>query len=60
MVWCGKPDGSLSLVDYGAILTAAGLPMPQRLLELYRQLRDILFSIALQAERWRSCFFIAT
>ena len=37
-----NPDGSLSLVDYGAILTAAGLPMPQRLLELYRQLRDIL------------------
>jgi crossover junction endodeoxyribonuclease RuvC len=39
---CENPDGSLSLVDYGAILTPAGLPMPQRLLELYRQLRDIL------------------
>jgi crossover junction endodeoxyribonuclease RuvC len=37
-----NPDGSLSVVDYGAILTPADLPMPQRLLELYRQLRDIL------------------
>jgi crossover junction endodeoxyribonuclease RuvC len=39
---CENPDGSLSVVDYGAILTPADLPMPQRLLELYRQLRDIL------------------
>jgi crossover junction endodeoxyribonuclease RuvC len=37
-----SPDGSLSLVDYGAIVTPANLPMPQRLLELHRQLRDIL------------------
>ena len=37
-----SPDGSLSLVDYGAILTPADLPMPQRLLELHRQLREIL------------------
>jgi crossover junction endodeoxyribonuclease RuvC len=37
-----NPDGSLSLVDYGAILTPAGLAMPQRLLDLYRQLRDVL------------------
>lgn len=35
-------DGSLSLVDYGAILTPADLPMPQRLLELHHQLREIL------------------
>ena len=34
-----NPDGSLSLVDYGVILTLPMLPMPQRLLELYRQLR---------------------
>jgi crossover junction endodeoxyribonuclease RuvC len=37
-----NPDGSLSLVDYGAILTPPDLPMPQRLLELHRQLREIL------------------
>ena len=37
-----NPDGSLSLVDYGAILTPAELPMPQRLLELHHQLRQIL------------------
>ncbi len=35
-------DGSLSVVDYGAIITAANLPMPQRLLELHRQLTEIL------------------
>lgn len=35
-------DGSLSVVDYGAIITAANLPMPQRLLELHRQLNEIL------------------
>ena len=35
-------DGSLSLVEYGAILTPADMPMPQRLLELHHQLRKIL------------------
>jgi len=34
-------DGSLTVVDYGAIQTAAGLLMPERLLELFRQLREI-------------------
>lgn len=37
-----SPDGSLTLVDYGAILTPADLPMPQRLLELHRQLSELL------------------
>jgi crossover junction endodeoxyribonuclease RuvC len=37
-----NPDGSLSLVEYGAILTPAEMPMPQRLLELHHQLRQIL------------------
>lgn len=37
-----NPDGSLSLVEYGAILTPAEMPMPQRLLELHQQLRQIL------------------
>lgn len=39
---CDHPDGSLSAVDYGVILTPADLPMPDRLLELYRRLSEIL------------------
>ncbi len=35
-------DGGLSIVDFGAILTSADQPMPERLLELYRRLHDIL------------------
>jgi crossover junction endodeoxyribonuclease RuvC len=35
-------DGSLSVVDFGVVLTSADLPMPRRLLELYRSLREIL------------------
>ena len=37
-----QADGSLQVVDYGAILTPASLPMPERLLELYRRLTDLL------------------
>jgi crossover junction endodeoxyribonuclease RuvC len=33
--------GNLSAVDYGVIQTPAKMPMPQRLLELYRQLKEI-------------------
>ncbi len=36
-------DGSLTAVDYGAILTPADLPMPLRLLELYKKIKEILF-----------------
>lgn len=36
-------DGSLSAVDYGAILTPADMPMPLRLLELYKKIKEILF-----------------
>jgi crossover junction endodeoxyribonuclease RuvC len=35
-------DGSLSVVEYGAICTSADLPMPERLLELHRQLSYLL------------------
>lgn len=35
-------DGSLSVVDYGVILTAAGQPMSERLLELHLRLSEIL------------------
>jgi crossover junction endodeoxyribonuclease RuvC len=35
-------DGSLSVVDFGAILTSADMPMPERLLELYHRLRELM------------------
>ena len=35
-------DGSLSILDYGVILTPADMEMPRRLLELHRQLRDLI------------------
>jgi len=34
------PDGSLEAVDYGVILTSSSQPMPERLLELHRQLNQ--------------------
>jgi len=37
-----RPDGSLTAVDFGVILTPPEMEMPQRLLELHRSLRDIL------------------
>lgn len=36
------PDGSLVVVDYGAIETPAGMEMPARLLEMYRGLSELL------------------
>jgi crossover junction endodeoxyribonuclease RuvC len=35
-------DGSLQVLDYGVILTPPDLPMPERLLELYQKLTDLL------------------
>jgi len=35
-------DGSLALVDYGAIVTPSDQPMYLRLLELYRRLKELL------------------
>ena len=35
-------DGSLALIEFGVILTSADRPMPERLLELYHRLRDLL------------------
>ena len=35
-------DGSLTVVDYGIVSTPAGQPMPERLLELHRQLSEII------------------
>ncbi|MFC1879027.1 crossover junction endodeoxyribonuclease RuvC [Chloroflexota bacterium] len=37
-----QEDGSLTVVDYGAVLTPAKMPMPERLLKLYRELVEIV------------------
>jgi crossover junction endodeoxyribonuclease RuvC len=37
-----REDGSLLVVDYGAVITPPGQPMPERLLELYGRLQEIL------------------
>jgi len=36
------PDGSLQPVTYGAILTSPNLPLSERLLDLHKQLTDLL------------------
>ena len=37
-----NPDGSLAVVDYGAIQTSPDHPMPERLLELHQRLVELL------------------
>ncbi|MFN2151391.1 MAG: crossover junction endodeoxyribonuclease RuvC [Anaerolineales bacterium] len=37
-----NPDGTLTVVDYGVIQTPADLEMPQRLLQLYRELKNLM------------------
>jgi len=37
-----EADGSLAVVEFGAILTPADMPMAERLLELHRRLAEIL------------------
>jgi crossover junction endodeoxyribonuclease RuvC len=37
-----QADGTLSVIDYGVILTQSQMPMPERLCELYRKLNEIL------------------
>jgi crossover junction endodeoxyribonuclease RuvC len=37
-----QEDGSLTVVDYGVILTSRDTPMPDRLLELFRQIKQII------------------
>jgi crossover junction endodeoxyribonuclease RuvC len=50
-------DGSLSLVDYGAVVTPAQAPMPQRLLELHRKLKEILLLHHPQSGAMEKLFF---
>lgn len=37
-----REDGSLAVIDYGVITTAADLTMPERLLELHKQLNQFI------------------
>ncbi len=50
-------DGNLGVVDYGVILTPAGLPMPQRLLILYRRMQEILLLHRPQSGAVEKLFF---
>jgi crossover junction endodeoxyribonuclease RuvC len=50
-------DGSLSLVEYGAVVTPAQAPMPQRLLELHRKLKEILLLHHPQSGAMEKLFF---
>jgi len=50
-------DGSLSVLEYGAILTSADLPMPQRLFELYQQLNQLLLLHRPQSGAVEKLFF---
>jgi crossover junction endodeoxyribonuclease RuvC len=36
-----EQNGALTIVDYGVVRTPAKMPMPQRLLKLYRELKEI-------------------
>lgn len=37
-----RADGSLNVLAYGVITTPAGMPMPERLLEIHHRLHEIL------------------
>jgi len=50
-------DGSLSVVDYGAVITSPEQSMSQRLLELYRRLTDILLLHRPQSGAVEKLFF---
>lgn len=50
-------DGSLQLVTYGAILTPADWPLAERLVEIYRQLNQILLLHRPQSAAVEKLFF---
>ena len=37
-----EEDGSLTVIDYGAIITSPEEPMPERLVQLYHQLKGLI------------------
>lgn len=54
---CENEDGSLVVVDFGVILTPPELPMPERLLELYKQLQEIILLHRPQSGAVEKLFF---
>jgi crossover junction endodeoxyribonuclease RuvC len=50
-------SGEIEMLDYGVILTPAGIPMEQRLLQLYQQLRAILLLQRPQCAAVEKLFF---
>lgn len=52
-----EKDGTLIVVDYGAILTSPDQPMPQRLLELYNRLQELLLLHRPQSGAVEKLFF---
>jgi len=50
-------DGNLHVIDFGIIQTPADLPMPERLRELYRRLREILLLYHPQSGAVEKLFF---
>lgn len=52
-----EKDGTLTVVDYGAILTSPDQPMPQRLLELYNRLQELLLLHRPQSGAVEKLFF---
>lgn len=50
-------DGSLMVVDFGAVLTPPDIPMQQRLLKLYQGLKDILLLHRPQSGAVEKLFF---
>jgi crossover junction endodeoxyribonuclease RuvC len=50
-------DGDLCIVDYGVILTSSSLSMPERLLELFHRLQEILLLHRPQSGAVEKLFF---
>jgi crossover junction endodeoxyribonuclease RuvC len=50
-------DGSLTVQDFGVILTPAEMPMPERLLDLHCRLRDLLLLHRPQSGAVEKLFF---
>ena len=52
-----EEDGSLTVIDYGAIITSPDEQMPERLVQLYLQLKDLLTLHSPQSGAVEKLFF---
>ena len=52
--------GEARLVRYGVITTAPGVPMPERLLAIHRELTAVIATTRPTRWRWSRCFSAAT